>query len=83
MKTIGAFDAKTNLSRLLREVEVDREVFVIERNRKKVATLVPYRDGNRAASDPESIVERFRQLRARGESDATPVKELISEGRKR
>lgn len=83
MKTIGASDARTNLSRLLREVEVDREVFIIERNRKKVATLVPYREGNRAASDPESIVERFRQLRTRGGIDATPVKELISEGRKR
>ena len=81
MKTIGAFDAKTNLSRLLREVEVDREVFVIERNRRKVATLVPYREGNRAAS--ESIVERFRRLRARGGSDPTPAKELVSEGRKR
>lgn len=40
MKTVNIHDAKTNLSRLLKRVEVGEEI-VIARNGKPVAVLVP------------------------------------------
>lgn len=40
MKTVGAFEAKTRLSELIREVE-EGETFEITKNNRKVAMLVP------------------------------------------
>ena len=44
MKTVGAFEAKTHLSRLLQKVENDRERIIIERRGKKVAILIPFEE---------------------------------------
>ncbi|MEX2444687.1 MAG: type II toxin-antitoxin system prevent-host-death family antitoxin [Alkalispirochaeta sp.] len=46
MKTVTVHDAKTHLSRLLREVE-SGETLIVARGGKPVAQLVPYHTGQR------------------------------------
>lgn len=79
MKTVGTYEAKTHLTKLLEEVEHGAEV-VITRHGKAIARLVPATervDGRRLKTAVEGL-KRFRQGRRLG--DAT-IKELIEEGR--
>lgn len=77
-RTVGAYEAKTNLSSLLDYVVEGNDV-VITRHERPVARLVPV---GAAAAGAEAF-ERLRALRsclklARGESAA----DLIAEGRR-
>lgn len=51
MKTVNVHDAKTNFSSLLAEIEKRRTRFVICRNGKPVADLVPHQAVNRLLPD--------------------------------
>ncbi len=51
MKTLNIHEAKTNLSSVLMAVEKG-EVFLICRNGKPIAELVPYKKRNRLEVDP-------------------------------
>ncbi len=75
---IGAFEAKTHLSELLRETESGRS-FVILRRGKPVARLVPVDDNN-----GNDLVDAIKSLnRIRAEIPGTfNIRELIEEGRK-
>jgi prevent-host-death family protein len=75
---IGAFEAKTHLSELLRETEMGR-AFVIERRGKPVARLVPAEDPEPA--DLKGLDEAFREVRAKVKGKLS-VRELIEEGRR-
>jgi prevent-host-death family protein len=59
MKTVGIFEAKTNLSRLLEEVERGRDVMITRRG-KPVAKLV--RAGGRHQFTPEQVEKRRKAL---------------------
>ena len=84
MKTVGIFEAKTNLSRLIEQVE-NGEIVTITRNGKPVARLtrVP------AVPTPEEIerrkaaVLRLNEIAARLKVNATQeeIKSWINEGR--
>jgi prevent-host-death family protein len=80
MKTVGSYEAKTHLPKLLEEVEQGAEI-VITRHGKAVARLVPVteRVGDRRLRSAVDDLKRFRRGRHLG--DAT-VKELIEEGRR-
>lgn len=52
VKTVNIHEAKTTLSKLLNEVEMNRETIVICRNGKPVANLVPYQRVNRTKPHP-------------------------------
>ena len=52
MKTINVHQAKTQLSMLLRQVEEKQETYLICRNGKPVADLVPHRQPNRLQPHP-------------------------------
>ena len=52
MKTINVHQAKTQLSMLLRQVEDAQESYLICRNGKPVADLVPHRQPNRLQPHP-------------------------------
>jgi prevent-host-death family protein len=59
MKTIySIYDAKANLSRLLRQVKSGRHITIAERG-TPIARVVPY-------EQPHSLAERFAYLRAQG-----------------
>ena len=80
MKTVGAFEAKTHLSRLLEEVEGGEEV-LITRHGREVARLVPPRP-NAAAARREAL-ERLRQFRRGKRLNGLTIQELRDEGRRR
>ena len=81
MKTIGAFAAKTHLSRLLREVETQNEEITIRVHNRDVACLVPFgRFHKENILDP---VGAFSDIRKKNRLKSTRIKDLVNEGRKR
>lgn len=52
MQTLNIHEAKTKLSAVLSELEEKGETFVICRNGKPVAELIPYRHRNRLRPHP-------------------------------
>jgi prevent-host-death family protein len=73
MKTVGAFDAKTRLSKLLDQV-ARGESFLITKRGKPVASLSPV--GNLRAAGPKDIVDDFRR-RFSGSFKRFSVAEII------
>ena len=82
MTRIGAFEAKTHLSRLLEQVAAG-EKFVITRHGKPVAQLIPIESENdsqrlrRAAA-----IVRLKSVGDGNRLDRTTIRELIDDGRK-
>ncbi len=76
---IGAFEAKTRLSELLRETQRGKS-FVIRRRGKAVARLVPPVDEGEAV-DLSKILAEFREMRKRLPR-MVRVRELVEEGRR-
>jgi prevent-host-death family protein len=77
MKTVGSYEAKTHLARLLDEAE-NGEVIAITRHGKVVARIMPPED---VKSDPAEAIARLRSARA-GLSLGADVRELIEHGRR-
>lgn len=76
---MGAFEAKTRLSELLREAEQGTS-FVIRRRGKIVAKLVPPAPERKTAR-PAQLVTLFRQIRRRVPGGVN-IRELIEKGRR-
>jgi len=76
---VSSVDAKSNLPRLLHEVETSRNTFIITRRGKPVARLCPYPD-NKKQQGKEDILKQFDEIRnnVKGEVD---IKAYIAEGR--
>ena len=79
MKSVGAFQAKTHLPRLLKRV-ARGEVIEITRRGVPVARLVPASPATK--EDPRKIAERIRELRKGCRLKGVTVRELIAEGRR-
>jgi len=77
---VNAFDAKTHLSRLLRDVEGGTVVTITKRGRP-VARLVPVDDGNEPMSRAE-LLRRFDAIRRKA-GKKVDIRSYILEGRKR
>ena len=78
MKTIGSFEAKTHLSRLLDEVERGERI-TITKHGEPVAMLVPIGAGPMSGDD---LVKRFARFRAKAPRvSAKEIKRWIDEGR--
>lgn len=78
MKTVGAFEAKTHLAKLLDEVERGEEI-VITRHGKPVARLSA---ANAQVEDLRESISRIKEIRSRTKSGTESIKELIDEGRR-
>ena len=76
---IGAFEAKTRLSELLRETERGRS-FIIHRRGRPVARLGPPTEGQRRV-DLAEVVREFREIRSRVRGRVR-VRSLVEEGRR-
>ena len=76
---VGAFEAKTRLSELLREVERGGS-FVIQRRGKAVARLVPPAREEHAKELAQALTA-FRQIRQRIRG-RVKVRKLVEEGRR-
>lgn len=86
LRTIGAFEAKTHLSQLLRDAEGGIETIITVRG-KPVARLVPWRvpHAEEAPSEKERIlaaIRRLRAMRAQEPAGEDSVADLIRMGRR-
>jgi len=76
---IGAYDAKTRLPELLRQVEAGARFRITHRGRP-IADLVPTQD--RATGEPSAAIDRFLAFtRSNPLHEDVPIKEWIEEGR--
>jgi len=79
MEKVSAFEAKTHLSKLLRETEKGNS-FLICRRGKEVAQLLPPADPE-GRNGFQSVAAAFRQLRGNIPGRIN-IRELIEEGRR-
>ena len=79
MKTVGAYEARTHFSGLLREVE-NGETVVVTRHGLPIARITPIgKDADDAAAAIEELIRYRRERRPR--LDGISIRELIEEGR--
>ena len=78
--TVGAYEAKTNLSKLLERVEAGEEI-TITKHGAPIAKLVPVK---KEVSPEERIaaIERIQKLAAGLSLSGLKIKDLIGEGRR-
>lgn len=76
---VGAFEAKTQLSKLLDLVSKGERV-TITKHGVPVAELIP--PGPRRAADRSEIFTELRAIRQRTKSGAESIKSMIEEGRR-
>jgi prevent-host-death family protein len=79
MADIGAFEAKTHLSRLLDQVQRG-ETITITRHGKPVARLIPIAGSSR--DERQRAISELKRLRARQTLGGLTARELIDEGRR-
>ena len=78
--TVGAYEAKTHLSKLLERVEAGEEV-IITRHGSAVAKLVPVKKQT-TAEERAAAIARIQRLGAGLSLGGLKVKDLIAEGRR-
>lgn len=79
MRTVGAFEAKTHLARLLDDVSRG-DTITITRHGSPIAILAPAKEApERATRDVIADIKAFRRDKSLG---TVPVRELIDEGRR-
>ncbi len=83
MKSVGSYEAKTHLPRLLGEVEKG-EIITITKRGKPIARIVPAEEP--PVRDVASVIRDFRayshqQARTLGGLSVRELKEMIEEGR--
>ena len=78
-ETVSAFDAKTHLSKLLKEVQ-EGHVITITNRGKPVAKLIPYSDSNNLINKND-LLKQFDEIRQNVKGKIN-IKSYIAEGRK-
>jgi len=82
MQSIGAFEAKTHLSRLLDRVAAGEKV-TITKHGKPVAMLVPILlEAQPSQPDMESVIAQIHKARRGVTLSGIKIRELIEEGRR-
>jgi prevent-host-death family protein len=79
MKSVGSYEAKTHLSRLLERVRRGERI-VITRHGTAIAVLQPPENGDRG--DAAEVVEEILRFRERHTLGGVNLRELIEEGRR-
>jgi len=79
METVGAYQAKTHLSKLLERV-IKGERFTITKHGVPVAVLQPAESVKRA--DPKLIISQLRKFRDKHILKGLSIREMIEEGRR-
>lgn len=78
MKPIGAYEAKTHLSRLLERVE-HGETFVITKHGREIAKLVP---ADQESADPDEVIAGLLGARNDVRRGHDSVRRMVDEGRR-
>jgi prevent-host-death family protein len=79
MKTVGAFEAKTHLNQLLKQVSKGETIRITLRG-VPVAKLVPSDEGE--VKDVKETVREIREIRKGASLKGLTIRELINEGRR-
>ena len=79
MKSVGAYEAKTHLPRLLDEVAKGERI-TITKHGHPVALLIPAEGGS--VRDVDAAMARIRTLRTGIKLGGLSIRELIDEGRR-
>lgn len=79
MKSIGSYQAKTNLSKLLKKVS-QGESYCITTNNKPVAMLVPFVQRPKMSID--EAIEGIKKFAKGNSLRGLSIKELINHGRR-
>jgi prevent-host-death family protein len=79
MKTVGAYEAKTHLSRLLNRISKG-ERFVITKHGMAIAVLQPPERTEKG--DPLTVISEIREFREKHSLGGLTLRELIDEGRR-
>lgn len=79
MRTIGAYEAKTHLPRLLDDVE-NGERITITKHGRPVAILVP--PGSATPEDADELMRWMRAFRKGRRLEGVTIRELIDDGRR-
>lgn len=79
MSEVSAFEAKTNLSRLLKRVQKG-ERFVITEHNRPVAELIPIRQ--RDAGKIRAAIDSLKAFQETHSLAGSSVRQMIEEGRK-
>lgn len=80
MKTVGSYEAKTHLPRLLEEVVSTGETIVITKHGVPIAQLTPVPFAQR--TDVSSVIRDLYSLRQEISLDGLSIQEMIAEGRR-
>jgi prevent-host-death family protein len=79
MESIGAYEAKTHLPKLLERVARGEKI-VITKHGVPVAILQPI--DPKLRSEPKQVIEQIKKFRTKNRLDGVSLKELIEEGRR-
>ena len=79
METIGAYEAKTHLSRLLDRIAAGERI-TITKYGIPVAVLQP--PSRTEARSPEKVIAELRKFRKRQSLDGFSIREMIEKGRR-
>jgi len=79
MKTVGAFEAKTHLNKLLKQVSKGESIRITLRG-IPIAKLVPSGEGE--PKDLRRTVREIREIRKGASLKGSTIRELIDEGRR-
>ena len=80
MRTVGAYEAKTHLPKLLEAVERG-ETIVITRHGKEVAHLIPP-PGRKSEAELAEMVTKWREASKGITLGGLKIRDLINEGRR-
>lgn len=80
MKTVGSYEAKTHLPRLLEEVINTGETIVITKHGVPIAQLTPMPSSQN--TDISSVIRDLNSLRQEISLNGLSVQEMIAEGRR-
>ena len=78
MTTVGAYEAKTHLPRLLEQVERGATITITKHGRE-VAKLVPV---SPQATNSDEVIAALREARSGARRGRNSVREMIDEGRR-
>lgn len=79
MESIGAYEAKTHLPKLLERVARGEKI-IITKHGVPVAILQPI--DPKQSSEPEKVIEQIKKFRTKNRLDGVSLRELIEEGRR-
>lgn len=79
METVGAYEAKTHLPKLLERVTKGERI-TISKHGVPIAVLQPY--DPRKSSDLKSVIAELRQFREEKSLEGFSIREMIEEGRR-